>query len=171
MAQDDALDLLRSKVRFEESLEEDAKALVHALEGIPLAITQAAAYIRTRERFDVSRYLNLFHESETNMAILLNNEDSMQDLRRDPSTRVPVITTWQITIDKIRESAPKSADLLALMSMFDHQEIPKALLDKGLDALQFEEYIAPLMSYSLVREQTQKDDFGMHRLVQLATRA
>jgi hypothetical protein len=57
------------------------------------------------------------------------------------------------------------------MSMFDQQEIPKELLDKGLDALQFEEHIAPLISYSLVQEQTQKDDFGMHRLVQLATRA
>jgi hypothetical protein len=63
MHQDDSLELLRSKVRFEESSEEDAKALVHALEGIPLAITQAAAYIKTRERFDVTRYLNLFHES------------------------------------------------------------------------------------------------------------
>jgi hypothetical protein len=77
MLQDDALKLLRSKVRFAESSEEDARALVHALDGIPLAITQAAAYITTRERCNVSRYLTLFQESETNMANLLTNEDSI----------------------------------------------------------------------------------------------
>jgi tetratricopeptide (TPR) repeat protein len=54
--------------------------------------------------------------------------------------------------------------------MFDRQQIPKCLLDAGLSSLHFEENIAPLLSYSLIHQQTREDDFGMHRLVQLATR-
>ncbi|KAH0562434.1 hypothetical protein GP486_002873 [Trichoglossum hirsutum] len=171
MPERDALALLNKKISDKKSPEEDARALVHTLDGIPLAITQAAAYIRSRERFDVSKYLQIFQENETNMVSLMNNEDAKHDLRRDHSTRVPVLKTLHITIDKIRETKPKSAEMLALMSMFDRQEIPKYLFDDGMDALKFEETIAPLLSYSLVHQQTQKDDFGMHRLVQLATRA
>jgi tetratricopeptide (TPR) repeat protein len=170
MPESDALALLGRKVSFDQTSEKDARALVHALEGIPLAITQAAAYINTRERVDVSKYFELFQESEINMAVLLNNEDTKQDLRRDYSTRLPILRTWQITINSIHETLPQSADLLALMSMFDRQQIPKCLLDAGLSSLQFEENIAPLLRYSLIHQQTRENDFGMHRLVQLATK-
>jgi hypothetical protein len=171
MLERDALALLNQKISSKESKEEDARALVHALEGIPLAITQVAAYIKSRDRFDVSKYLQVFQENETNMIILMTNEDAGHDLRRDDSLRLPVLKTLHITIDKIHETRPKSAEMLALMSMFDRQQIPKYLFDKGLDSLQLEETVAPLLSYSLIHEQTQKDDFGMHRLVQVAMRA
>jgi hypothetical protein len=115
-------------VPFGGSSEADARALSQALGRISLAITQAAAYISTREaRITISAYAELFSESEVNQVHLLNNKD-VRDLRRDHSTQHAVLATWQISFEQIRKSKPAATDLLALMSMFDRQGIPEYLL-------------------------------------------
>ncbi|OCK73381.1 hypothetical protein K432DRAFT_410741 [Lepidopterella palustris CBS 459.81] len=174
MDEEDALALLKTRVLVGESSEHDAKALVRALEGIPLAITHAAAYIAVRE-ITVSNYLELFHESEENQAYLLNTQEA-RDLRRDASGSDAVLTTWQISFEQIRKTRPEAADLLSLMTMFDRQGIPEYLLYNGRNRLQFEDAVAPLTSFSLIRMLTGKQSwhgeraFEMHGLVQLATR-
>lgn len=58
MNEKDAMKLLQTRIPFGGSTELEARALVRALECIPLAITQAAAYTRVREpRIMVSTYL------------------------------------------------------------------------------------------------------------------
>jgi len=84
--------------------------------------------------------------------------------------RHAVITTWQVSFDQIQRTKGEAADLLALMSMFDRQGIPQRLLHNNADWLQFEETIAPLINFSLIREQFEGGTFEMHRLVQLSTR-
>ncbi|KAF2183993.1 TPR-like protein [Zopfia rhizophila CBS 207.26] len=178
MAEGDALKLLQTRVSIDDSSEGDARALVQALEGIPLAVTHAAAYIAVREpRITVSTYLELFRESEENQTYLLNNQEA-RDLRRDCSVSDAVITTWQISFEQIQRTMPKAADLLSLMTMFDRQGIPEYLLYDGRSRLQFEDAVALLTSFSLIRTQTGKQSrprlgeqsFEMHSLVQLATR-
>lgn len=174
MNEDDALELLQNKFSVGGSFGRDARDLVQALEYIPLAITQAAAYIREREpRITIAIYLQLFHENEKNQTRLLYNEET-KDLRRDPTVRHGVIAAWQISFEQIRKTAPAAADLLALMSMYDRQGIPEDLLHDSTNRLQFEDAVAPLTSFSLVRTQTvpqrEKKCFEMHRLVQLSTR-
>lgn len=169
MNDSEALALLRTKIPCSEPFIGDAKALVEELEGIPLAITHAAAYIRNRERVTISTYLQRFRESKAEQATLLNDSDA-KDLRRDHSTRHPTIFTWQITFEQIRKTTPLATDLMALMSLFDRQAIPECLLHDGTDLLQFEDAIAPLLSFSLVRQQAEGVSFEMHRLVQLSTR-
>lgn len=169
MTDSEALGLLKSKIPVSESFLEDAEALVQELEGIPLAITHAAAYIRNRQRVTISVYLQLFRESKANQATLLSYNDA-KDLRRDYSTRHPTLFTWQITFEQIRKTTPVATDLLALMSMFDWQAIPEHLLHESTDQLQFEDAIAPLLCFSLIRQQAEGDLFDMHRLVQLSTR-
>ncbi|KAF2195869.1 hypothetical protein K469DRAFT_20120 [Zopfia rhizophila CBS 207.26] len=67
MNEEDALALLQTRAPFSESSKADATALVQALERIPLAITHAAAYIKTRAPMTtMSGYLDLFRESEAN---------------------------------------------------------------------------------------------------------
>jgi hypothetical protein len=92
----------------------------------------------------------LFRESEANQTHLLQHEDA-KDLRRGPSIRYAVITTWQLYFEKIRQEQPAATDLLALMSMFDRQGIPESLVRADGDGLQFEDAVAPLISYSLIR--------------------
>ncbi|KAJ5917515.1 hypothetical protein N7466_011069 [Penicillium verhagenii] len=172
MSEEESLALLRARIPAPQPGEsgEDEKALVQALEYIPLAITQAGSYIANRSsRVTVSRYLQLFRESESNQTHLLQHEDA-KDLRRDPSIRYAVITTWQLSFEQIRQERPASTDLLALMSMFDRQGIPEGLVRADGDGLQFEDAVAPLISYSLIRIELETGSFDMHRLVQLSVR-
>ncbi|KAF4999026.1 hypothetical protein F66182_16286 [Fusarium sp. NRRL 66182] len=115
MNEDESLALLRGRIHGNASLVEDEKALVQALEYIPLAISQAGSYIVNRSpRITASRYLELFNESESNQAHLLQQEDA-KDLRRDPSIRYAVITTWQLSFEQLRHDQPSATDLLSLM--------------------------------------------------------
>lgn len=100
MEEGDSVKLLKTRILGNKSSDSDLKELAQALEGIPLAITHAAAYMRSRPRVTVSVYLRLFRESEVNQASLLNNNE-IKDLRRDPSIRHAVLTTWQISFDQI----------------------------------------------------------------------
>jgi tetratricopeptide (TPR) repeat protein len=172
MNEEESLALLRARIPPPQSgqSEEDERSLVQALEYIPLAITQAGSYIANRSpRVTVSRYLQLFRESESNQTHLLQHEDA-KDLRRDPSIRYAVITTWQLSFEQIRHERPAATELLALMSMFDRQGIPEDLVRGNGDGLQYENAVAPLISYSLVRVQIETASFDMHRLVQLSVR-
>ncbi|CAG8221592.1 unnamed protein product [Penicillium salamii] len=171
MNEEESLALLRARFPASQS-GEDEKALVQALDYVPLAITQAAAYISSRlPLLTVSAYLRLFHESESKQTRLLHNEDST-DLRRDPSIRYAVIRTWQLSFEQIRQERPAATDLLALMSMFDRQGIPEDLVcDQDQDILDFHDALAPLLSYSLIRLEMNERLFNMHRLVQVSVRA
>ncbi|KAL1640170.1 hypothetical protein SLS61_010263, partial [Didymella pomorum] len=177
MGEQDALTLLKSKTQVDELSEGDARALVKTLEGIPLAVTHAAAYIDVYwPAIDLSAYLQMFRESEANQASLLNSGDA-RDLRRDASVSSAVITTWQLSFEQIRKMRPEAADLLSLMTMFDRQGIPEHILYEGRSKLQFAEAVGPLLCFSLVRAQTKEQSegrlqeqlFEMHSLVQLAT--
>ncbi|OQE11585.1 hypothetical protein PENVUL_c002G01829 [Penicillium vulpinum] len=167
MGKTESISLLRSKTHTSQS-SEDEEMLVHALEYVPLAITQAGSYIAARStRMTVAKYLELFHESEKNQKYLLNHKDA-QDLRRDPSIPDAVITTWELSFEQIRRDRSSAADLLALMSMFDRHGIPEDLVRIQDDTLQFEDDLAPLISFSLIREEKEQRSFDMHRLVQLS---
>ncbi|KUL81728.1 hypothetical protein ZTR_09475 [Talaromyces verruculosus] len=172
MNEAESLALLRVRIPDSQSPAEDERALVQALEYIPLAITQVGAYIANRSPLiTVSAYLRLFRESESKQIRLLQNEDSV-DLRRDPSIRYAVITTWQLSFEEIQRSRPAATDLLSLMSMFDRQGIPEDLLrDDDQDILDFHDELAPLINYSLIRVEQDNRLFDMHRLVQLSVRA
>ena len=172
MTEEESLALLRARIPAppSEMSGEDEKALVQALEYIPLAFTQAGSSIANRlSRVTVSRYLHLFRESESNQTHLLQHEDA-KDLRRDPSIRHAVITTWQLSFEQIRHDRPAATDLIALMSMFDLQGIPEGLVRADGDWLQFEDAVAPLVEYSLVRVKIETASFDMHQLVQLSAR-
>ncbi|KAI7970683.1 hypothetical protein EIK77_003083 [Talaromyces pinophilus] len=170
MSTHDAITLLKTRITVDQSCETEAKLLVEALECIPLAIAQAGAYIWNRSpQTSLSTYLQLFRASESNQEHLLNYHDA-HDLRRDRSIRHPVIATWQISFDQIHHMSPKATDLLTLMSMFDRQGIPAELLRDGMDPLQFEDAMAPLISFSLVRVEFGGQSFDLHRLVQLSAR-
>jgi tetratricopeptide (TPR) repeat protein len=126
MGEVDALGLLEKKLgRCNER--NDTVELVTALEFMPLAIVQAAAYICQRApRYSVQDYLRDFQKSDRKKISLLNYEG--ERLRRDWEAKNSIITTWQISFDHIRKTRPSAADLLSLMSFFDRQGIPEALL-------------------------------------------
>jgi tetratricopeptide (TPR) repeat protein len=174
-----ALALIRKKLGS-DSDNKDAAELARSLDYMPLAITQAAAYISQRApRFTVSRYLKDFHTSDKGRASLLKKDEG--DNRRDGTASNSIIATWQISFEHIRKERPSAARLLSLMSLFDRQGIPEDLLGKleaahsEVDAeantdTDLDEDIFTLMSYSLIGSNIEGNMFEMHRLVQFSTK-
>ena len=110
-----------------------ARSLTQALDHIPLAISQAAAYIHAKTpRSSLEKYLDDFRKSERKKSSLLEHDAG--DLRRDGGSPNAVFTTWRISFDHIQSKQPSAADLLALMSFFDQQGIPEWVLKAGQPA-------------------------------------
>ena len=172
MSESYALALFWKKFQGEDKEEEVLELLQH-LDYMPLAISQAAAYIRQRApRTTVSKYLNDFRRSEKHRASLLNK--AVRDRRRDGKASNSILGTWQISFEFIRSDRPSAARLLSLMSFFDRQGIPEELItsryEENKSTVDFEEDIEVLRSFSLIALGIEKDVFEMHRLVQFAMR-
>ena len=117
MDQEHALALVQNKLQgsFDP---DDAAALVKALDYMPLAITQAVAYINQRApRATVSSYLQVLRKGDQDRAKLLNTD--IGDFRRDGKASNSIIATWQISFGHIRRVRPSATQLLLLMSLFD----------------------------------------------------
>lgn len=126
MAEGQALELLR---RTAEAETDDAAAieLVRALDCIPLAVNQAAAYINRRSpRETIASYLEEFRQSEKRKDSLLRSDKG--DLGRHDGVSNSVVVTWQVTFEQIRQEQPRAANLLSLMSQFQAQNIPETML-------------------------------------------
>ncbi|KFY27526.1 hypothetical protein V493_03438, partial [Pseudogymnoascus sp. VKM F-4281 (FW-2241)] len=170
MEPEEADQLLRINIPEGLSTSSDRVELVKELDYLPLAITQAAAYIGAKAiRMSVSKYLMLYRQNDQSQSRLLGQEYG--DLRRAPGVRNSVFRTWQISFDQIKQNNPQAAELLSLMAMFDRQGIPEFLLCiKYPNPLDLEEALGPLDEFSLITIKNGGKTFEMHRLVQLATR-
>lgn len=188
MDPDHALALLKKKLGNQSDINA-ATELVRGLEYMPLAISQAAAYIKRREpRCSTTKYLEEFRRSDQTKTSLLNY--SAADLRRDRSASNSIITTWQISFDHIRLKRQSAAELLSLISFFDRQRIPESMLrpfdqnkthnheanmdNEGVDSCDsdgaFERDILILRDYCLINTNERGNYLEMHGLVQLSTR-
>ncbi|KAK2595193.1 hypothetical protein QQS21_007098 [Conoideocrella luteorostrata] len=126
MDEKDALQLFRNKLGQSDD-ERCVAELAGALEYMPLAIVQAAAYILQRKpRSSARKYLDEFRNSDKRKTGLLSLEGGK--LRRDAEAKNSILITWQISFDYIRETRSSAADLLSLMSFCDRQGIPEILL-------------------------------------------
>lgn len=192
MTEKDAVNLFEKKLAMKAE-EEAVIELTTALDSIPLAIVQAAAYIKQRApRCSVQQYLEQFRKGDRKRTRLLEKEGG--HLRRDWEAKNSVMVTWHMTFDHLQQTRRSAADLLSLMSFFDRQGIPECCLRhrtmtgdednndpsqemtdsvslaSSIDDDEFEEDIQKLRSFSLISTTSDPATFEMHRLVQLATR-
>jgi len=192
MEKSEALELLQRKLE-QPGESQESRQLLNALESMPLAIVQAASYIRNRApRSLVSQYLKDFLGSDCEATKLLKKEAG--HLYRDWEAKNSILVTWQISFDYIRQTKPSAAQLLSLMSFFDRQGIPENLIrhqpkanyisrselpsdssdgetSESDSSPDFEDDIATLRDYSFISVTENSILFTMHRLVQLTTRA
>ncbi|KAF2469575.1 uncharacterized protein BDR25DRAFT_315181 [Lindgomyces ingoldianus] len=198
MDEEDALALFEKKLGVHH-VSSGIAELAAALEHLPLAIVQAAAYISKRApRCSVVDYLAKFKESDYKRTSLLNRNEG--HLRRDWEAKNSIIITWKISFDYIHKTRPSAANLLSLMSFFDGQGIPENLLrnrtehgkaqgnhkgqeDNELisheeDTLsqssagddEFEDNVLALRNFSFISVNVDGKTFRMHALVQVAMR-
>ena len=125
----DAVRLLEKK--FGDRMDmTDVLELATELENMPLALTQAAAYLRQMGgRCSVQRYLERLRKSDESKNSILNKDAG--DLWRDRAARNSVFLTWQISFEHVHKTRPSAAELLSLMSFCDRQAIPEALVRRG----------------------------------------
>jgi hypothetical protein len=138
MEEDQALVLLRNKLGVRHT-DQNAPQLARELEFMPLALTQAAAYIcQSDGRCSIQRYLEKLRGCDYSEVSVLDLDE--RDLRRDRESSNSIMLTWQISFDHIRETHPSAADLLSLMSFFDRHAIPQALLHEKCSTAADPEY-------------------------------
>ena len=168
----DAMSLLRKKLPSDKSSEDDFRALLIELDNLPIAITQAAAYISKSSRMTVTRYLGLFTSDRYRYLEMAAN-----DVRRDAEGMEndfsnSVLKTWCISFKQIKTNSPDAAETLCFLSVIFGQAIPFGYLLCGddIDENEIEENIGPLIEFELVSEDT-ASLFSIHRLVQLSVRS
>jgi tetratricopeptide (TPR) repeat protein len=164
--------LLRKKLGCIREEDNRITELATTLDHMPLALVQAAAYIRERApRCSVRQYLDEYRQSDSRKTSLLNREAG--HLRRDAAASNSVLITWQISFNHIRSTRRSAAGLLSLMSFFDRQGIQEALLRRQSSTAsddEFEDDVLVLRDYSFITVTRDASTFEMHSLVQLATR-
>lgn len=161
--------------------EDDIKELLKALGYIPLAITQAVAFLNHENGGTPAKFLKKFRESDQSRESLLSKDYG--DLRRDHTVSNSVVVTWQLTFDQMRRQTPSAADLLSFMSCFKPQSIPTFILKDtwrrkhvkdaenpdAEDDSKFTEDIRVLLSHSLVSTTGDQFMYEMHPLVSFCT--
>ena len=157
---------LLSTIERSESEESDISSLLQELEYIPLAITQAAAFMSKRQK-SAGQYLGLFRGSDSAKAQLLAHE--FVDHGREARSRESVAKTWMISFAHVSEINPRAAEMLSLMSCYDQQSIPPSLFrNQNEDEFDFVEAVELLRAFSLIRVAGSGTTYSMHRLVQIA---
>ena len=167
MAELEAEQLLQSKVaRARRPDQTKLRELLEVLDYLPLAITQAAAYI-VENSITVEDYLEILLEEDSGLQDLLDQD--LPDLRRDSRGQNSVIRTWKVSFNQIKDKKPRAAEILSLMAVLDRQGIPKFLLRRGSEAAELTTALGTLQAFSLIRAEVGGKSFEVHRLVQMAT--
>ena len=147
-----------------------AATLAKTLGYLPLALEQAAAYIRENS-ISLDQYQTLFQK---HYAQLLQHSRLATEY---PDT---VATTWEVSFQKVQKTVPAAADLLNLCAFLAPETIfldvitegatyvPERLAKIITDPLTLNQLINPLLHYALV--QREGDTLTLHRLVQRVLR-
>jgi tetratricopeptide (TPR) repeat protein len=185
MSAEDSISLLRAKFSGEFSNEDGWKEMLVELEYLPLAIVQAASFIR-QNCWTVPQYMRHVREKGSGSFpdILLHD---FRDKHREKGVTNAVLKTWIITVEQLESQYPIAADVLWRTAYLDGQNIPHYLLEYSNDSdaseellghttspLELELAIGTLKAYSFISTTTDHSTTGMtytiHRLVQLFSR-
>ncbi|MFI7419433.1 FxSxx-COOH system tetratricopeptide repeat protein [Nonomuraea sp. NPDC049684] len=166
-----AIALLADLIGPPDSADTDGlKQLAEQLGDLPLALTQAGAYIARTPRITLRRYLNLL---ETWPARMYDAATVDQDAER------VIAKVWTLSQARLQQVDPLAVQVLNLLAFFAPDNLPCRVLAAlpGADELQTDEALALLASYSLITLTTSEfsseetdDLISVHRLVQAVTR-
>ena len=162
-----------------DATEQNAIAeLVEELGRLPLALEQAGAFI-LRRQLKFRTYLSQYRKQRLTLL-----ERQLPTVGNEQQPNRSVRTTWQLNFQAVQAINPASAELLRFSAFVAPDDIPYELLIRSRgalgqildDALQTEDedgakfmiadLLEPLTQYSLVRLDSGKESYTIHRLVQ-----
>ena len=159
MSSEEASLLLRSKLSGEEIEYEmsEIDCLVEELDRLPLAISQAAAFIE-ENGISITEYVEALHGENAEEFL----EEELDDSRRDEDSVNSIFRSWKLSYDQIRKQKPRAADVLSILAMLDRQSVPKYLLKMP----EVTTSLTVLQAFNLVTARAGSQNFQIHRLVQ-----
>ena len=164
----DAKRLLSKRVQLEDDVDEAlSHQLLQTLDFLPLAITQATAFL-AENGISIAEYLEILQRDDSEMKEFLATD--IFDPGRDSDLSNSILQTWKVSFDQIRLQKPLAADILSLMAVLDRQAISDRVLCRGKKTgIDFLTAIGVLKAFSMIKAEPGNKVFSTHRLVQLAT--
>lgn len=153
-----------------ELMRTDALTIARVIDGLPLAIDQAASYI-LETGCKLSHYYTLFLKGQARLLkergnFFIDHPDS-------------VYTTWSLALKDIERTTPSAIELIHLCAFLYPDDIytelfvkAQPILDNILkDQISLYEAISALRRYSLLQMNSSANVLRLHRLVQVVVKA
>ncbi len=152
-----------------------AKTLSQLMDGLPLALEQAGAYIEETGS-GVLRYLELYQNQEY--------RPRMRDIQAGPVPSYPeaVAHAWTLSRSIVQHTNPSASEILRLCAFLGPDAIPEEIFTRGgaflspalrrvaTDPIAFNEAMRVLRQYSLINRDVNKEvelpRLSMHRILQ-----
>ena len=163
---------LASDAPLDQATEESrtqAAEIVDALDGLPLALDQAGAYIE-ETRCGLAQYLALYGTRRKELLLRRG--------RLPVDHPEPVAATWSLSFQQVEQENAAAADLLHLLAFLDPEAIPEEIITLGAvelgstlgiaarDPLKIDAILELLLRYSLIRRNPEAKSLSIHRLIQ-----
>ncbi|RKL11819.1 hypothetical protein BFJ71_g300 [Fusarium oxysporum] len=140
--------------------------LLQELAYLPLAITQASAYMKVND-ISVKEYLSLLQKTDQDMVELLSS--GFRDSTHYDASQGAVATTWIVSFKQIRSLHEDAATILSFTACLEPKAIPLALFPPLGSDQKMTRAIGTLCGYSFLSKREDGETFDMHSLVHLAT--
>ena len=165
----EALTLLAATIGVAPSALDGGDRLCAELGFLPLAITQAGAYIAQNQHedgFGARSYLRLLREHPADLY-------AAGDLDTEVNSERTIARIWRVTLDRIADP-PLAGQVLRVLAWYAPDAIPVSLLDGMAPEPGLELAIGRLTAYSMLTYSRPHTDAGpqlaVHRLVQAVSR-
>ncbi|KAF5621046.1 kinesin light chain [Fusarium tjaetaba] len=169
MDDEDAKALLESSLIEKGQMEDTVliDKLLQKLAYLPLAITQASAYMKVNE-ISVNEYLHLLQNTDQDMVELLSC--GFRDRTHYDPSQGAVATTWIVSFKQIRALHEDAAKILSVTAYLEPKAIPRALLPPLGSDQKMARAIGTLCGYSFLSKREDGETFDIHSLVHLAVK-
>lgn len=170
-------ELIKKSLGLSDNTEnEKIKELNKLLQGLPLALQQALAYIKLRKNtdtgFSLESYIKLYKEK---YQVLLSFDFS--NYNNDPYLQT-VYTTWLVTLEKIKShtTGQDAIEALYIMAYLDPDNISMTKfyylnhINYNLKVYDLDAMMHLLTSYSMINQGQEETKYTIHRLLQQVIR-
>ncbi|KAI9691165.1 MAG: hypothetical protein M1822_008785 [Bathelium mastoideum] len=152
--------ILDSWYKIERDIAETGE-LLDRLDGLPLAIAQAGAYLQ-ESGIDVRTYLQFYDKEWRD---LFEAQDEDEPPLKDYEDR-SIWTTWSISYTAIQKKNKTAANLLLLWSYLDNKDLRHEWIgDAANQKFKFVQAMTLLQNYSLVESGFGKGSYSTHPVV------
>jgi tetratricopeptide (TPR) repeat protein len=150
-----------------------AGAIAQIMDGLPLALDQAAAYIEETD-CGLTGYVERYQKRRI---ALLSRRGGLR-----PDHPDSIAASWSLSFEKIEQAHPAAAELLRLCAFLHPDAIAEDILLEGAreltphlrllatDPFELDAAIGALTTFSLLRRDPDRQMFTLHRLVQTVLR-